>query len=173
MIHRTENDTWVYMVLDEQYPIFKLSTFAPEASGDENLTSTAFIDFLRVVNASYTHFREHNYTSLMVDVSRNGGGLICLAYDLLASLIYEWHDYASNYSTTVYQPYDVRRSFYFDAEVPKISIVRLIITRYIRFLRRLAVRATRTTTAILPLAIITRTMLGSIRQSSTLVVEVR
>lgn len=117
IIYRTENDTWVYMVVDGKYPVFKLTTFSPIASGDENLTSSTFVDFLHTVNASFAHFRQHNYTELMVDVSRNGGGLICLAYDLLASLIYEWRNYASDYATTVYQPYDVRTSFYFDAEV--------------------------------------------------------
>jgi len=91
------------MLIDGVLPVFKLSTFAPQPTTDDNLTSPEFAAYLQTISDSYAHFRANGYSNLMIDMSRNGGGLICLAYDLLASLIFEWRNYTTEYSTVVWQ----------------------------------------------------------------------
>lgn len=49
IIKRSANDTFVYMVVDNTYPVFKFSTFAPVPS-DENLTSPEFADYLKTIS---------------------------------------------------------------------------------------------------------------------------
>lgn len=49
IIKRTDDDSFVYMIVDDTYAVFKLSTFAPVPPNDDNLTSPQFMNFLKVV----------------------------------------------------------------------------------------------------------------------------
>ena len=50
MIYTSVNDSFTYMIVDGQYPVFKIRTFKPQDANDKNLTGVAFRSFLDTVS---------------------------------------------------------------------------------------------------------------------------
>jgi hypothetical protein len=84
------------------YSWLKVTSFEPE-----NQT-----DFLTVLGNWIDDYINNGYNKVIIDVSKNGGGIICLALLLQSVLIPQWvtGQIVGNTSQQVWTPYDLRQS---------------------------------------------------------------
>jgi len=101
------SNTFTYLTYQNTIPIFAISSFEPT---DEQNTISTFINAMNAIAGSET---------LIVDVSGNGGGIICLSYLFLSLLVEDWKPelwLPQNAATLAAQPtnifelYDVKES---------------------------------------------------------------
>jgi len=67
-------------------------------------------DFLNALRQVHTLRPTYNTQELIIDVSGNGGGIVCLNYVTLAFLVEQWRGHATFGSDVLYSPYDWRLS---------------------------------------------------------------
>lgn len=73
-------------------------------------------DFMSVIDTWLNQMQTRNITYVIVDVSANGGGQVCLALFLLAALVPQWSTgaFSTNRSQQIWEPYDLRHSEIWD-----------------------------------------------------------
>jgi len=81
-------------------PVFKLKTFAP---GNEDQS-------LSVLAALLADAAKNQFETVLIDMSKNGGGIICLSDLLLASFNPEWAGLNLTNPSVAYGVYDFRRN---------------------------------------------------------------
>lgn len=84
----------------EQTPVYKLTTFAPASVKSS----------LAVLNDLLSYSEKENYKNVIVDMSYNGGGIVCYA-DLIASMFVEkWGNLSRGNDNAPLGVYDFRQS---------------------------------------------------------------
>jgi hypothetical protein len=107
----TETGAISYWSYDE-VSVLKLKSFSPSGESDK-----AFADFTKVMetvgNGRGTNGLNKN---LIIDVSGNGGGYVCLSYFALSYLVRDWNkaSLTGDANNILFSPYDVRQSAYTD-----------------------------------------------------------
>jgi hypothetical protein len=83
-------------------PVLKITSFAPSNQNSWQSVLTGFAKSLKTKNSKRA----------VIDVAKNGGGIICLAIAAQATLVKEWAGGApgTNPNATVWQPYDLRKT---------------------------------------------------------------
>jgi len=74
-----------------------------------------YITFLNIVATAVSDAKTQNIQKLVVDVSSNGGGDICLGIYFMTLLVQDWTGGNFNHSTVAYSHYDFRESSYTDS----------------------------------------------------------
>lgn len=101
--HDKSNETFYMTYTDEHdniTPVFKLTTFLPQSVRGS----------LEVLNELLDDAKKNDYDNVIIDMSYNGGGIVCLA-DLVAAVFVEkWGNLSSSNPNAPLGLYDFRKS---------------------------------------------------------------
>ncbi|KAJ3128103.1 hypothetical protein HK098_005157 [Nowakowskiella sp. JEL0407] len=100
-----DNNTGIYTLNDKKTGVWLLPTFLPAGQTLSNGTRLPIdpeerMNWLKNLTAGLTTLQKQNYTNLIIDVSQNGGGLVCFEYLFLQLL----------FPDIQFSVYDARRS---------------------------------------------------------------
>lgn len=97
----------IYHLSYEDTTVLKITSFYPKLSNIEE-----YMDIARGITRN--RMRNGLNKNLIIDVSGNGGGYVCLSYWLLSLLVKDWHNGSYIGDDNLYYPYDFKKSVYTD-----------------------------------------------------------